>query len=536
MVDNSAALFNFTNSSLNYEYIGGLNDANPSEWPNFCNDVFVNSPPSKAGWAAEDLGYSPPDIHLDGGYPFPDSFDSTWNIDIIPPHDLPPQYSPPRTPLNGDFVSSNPPSVSPQHIPTHLQSVHNESAQPPVEHFNPLADFINQLPLIHTPTWTPTDKPETLIKAMQACGALYIRTPESEKFVSDVLKEGRENIMMDFARETDPLSQMYMALALVLIQTVGLFHQSADQRHSTAMYHAMVATIISRSTAFQKLLQWKPPLEIPPTASLDDIWHDWIRFESAKRVRCLLYLHDCCQSIYFATPQNASLSADLYLPSEPALWNARTAQEWYDCLQKPSLYGTSSMRLQGVGLQQAWSRLVEQQPSAVTTYTSAFGHYILVHCALARIYVHMHAAWDSVDQGGLSKSGTEIYTMQNVLQNWLLNWQCEMRHSYGTDTQSTSIPFAEDALPFYWLGQVSLLTLCEGKERQGAHTIPDIRFRVVKGWLSRIRECLRSNRTAHAQFTNELIQLRSHYAPVEMINVSSTPLEVPLNLFHPLSS
>ncbi|KAL0578281.1 hypothetical protein V5O48_003692 [Marasmius crinis-equi] len=546
LADNGSSYFNFTNGNLNYDYTGGANDSNPSEWTNFYSDIFTNSAPSKAGWPLEDVGYSPPDVPLDSSYPFPDSLDNAWHLDMMQQTDLPPyfppQYSPPRSSLEANLYPNPPPSVSPQHVPLEIREpVQADYAQPPVEHFNPVSDFLNQLPMIHSPTWTANDKPEGLIKAMQACGALYLRTPESEKFVSDVLKEGREEIIMDFARQTDAVNQMYSILALVLIQTVGLFHASAEQRHSSAMYHTLLTTMISRNATFLKMLQWTPPLDL--TSSLESVWRDWVRFETAKRIRCLLYLHDCCQSIYFATPQNSNLAVDLHLPCESALWNAQSAQEWYECLQMPSRYGSSAIRLKGVSFQQAWAGLVERRPPSVTAYTSTFGHLILIHQALAKIYLHMHSAWDNCDQGISAKLGPDstvsqtVYAMQNVLQNWLLNWQYEMQQSYGTDTPATETPFSEDGLPFYWLAQVSLLTLCEGKEQQEVRSmIPDARYRVVKGWLARIRECLRSNRTAHAQFTNELMELRSQYTPVDMINVPPNYTEGLLQFFHSSSS
>lgn len=416
--------------------------------------------------------------------------------------------------------------------PSDMQNMPTNSEFTALDRFGQLffSTFLNQLPLVHIPTWRSDDKPEILTKAMQLCGALYVKSPESEKFVAEVLKGGREEIIMNFVRQVDPIHQSYLILAIVLMQTVGLFHQQAEQRHSSAMYHAMVSTMISRSPAFLNFARWTPPSDFSQFASLDQVWHDWVRYESAKRLRCLLYLHDCCQSIYFATPPTGSLSFDLFLPCETALWNARTSQEWYECLQKPSRYGTLSERLKGLSLQSAWANLVEQRPPLVTTYTSAFGHFILVHSALAKIYTHMHVIWDN--GGSHTIDGVEsavprtIYTMQNALHNWLLNWQYEMLQCYGAETPSAELPFSEDALPFYWLGQISLLMLCEGKGRNGPHTIPDVRFRVVKNWLTRIRECLRSNQTAHAQFTNELMELRSQYTLVD----TAAPIDHPNGL------
>lgn len=42
---------------------------------------------------------------------------------------------------------------------------------------------------------------------------------------------------------TDLLDQVQLILAVVLIQTIGLFHQQSDQRASSSIYHGMLVMV-----------------------------------------------------------------------------------------------------------------------------------------------------------------------------------------------------------------------------------------------------------------------------------------------------
>ena len=61
-----------------------------------------------------------------------------------------------------------------------------------VTHFLPtvlvfLTAFLPQFPVIHTPTLRFEIKPLVFIRAMQACGAIFIKTPVAQAFVEKML-------------------------------------------------------------------------------------------------------------------------------------------------------------------------------------------------------------------------------------------------------------------------------------------------------------------------------------------------------------
>jgi hypothetical protein len=51
--------------------------------------------------------------------------------------------------------------------------------------------------LIHEPTWSAEGKPEILLKAMRAAGALYTRTPRAASFILQTLNSVRDTLLAD---------------------------------------------------------------------------------------------------------------------------------------------------------------------------------------------------------------------------------------------------------------------------------------------------------------------------------------------------
>ena len=60
--------------------------------------------------------------------------------------------------------------------------------------------FLAQMPLMHVPTFTVDGKPEILISAMQACGALYVKTQAAARFIDATLASARDRLVGEFVR------------------------------------------------------------------------------------------------------------------------------------------------------------------------------------------------------------------------------------------------------------------------------------------------------------------------------------------------
>ena len=58
--------------------------------------------------------------------------------------------------------------------------------------------FSPHLPVVHEGTWREDDKPPVLMRLMQACGALFVRTKPAAQFVTHVLTTAREEIVNEY--------------------------------------------------------------------------------------------------------------------------------------------------------------------------------------------------------------------------------------------------------------------------------------------------------------------------------------------------
>ncbi|KAI9452631.1 hypothetical protein BJY52DRAFT_900550 [Lactarius psammicola] len=65
-----------------------------------------------------------------------------------------------------------------------------------------------------------------MLRAMQACGALFVKTPVAQAFVEKALDTSRELVIRDLIRPSSDLKhQIHAIMTPILLQTIGLFHQ-----------------------------------------------------------------------------------------------------------------------------------------------------------------------------------------------------------------------------------------------------------------------------------------------------------------------
>lgn len=124
-----------------------------------------------------------------------------------------------------------------------------------VRHF--FSDFCKHFPLVHPATWSADHKPSILIRAMQACGALFVKTRQAATFIKETLSS-RNLLVPEFVSPRTQYSSSidaciqagkpeidrnFIILAVVLLQTVGLFHQDAEQQVTTSVYHHLLVMV-----------------------------------------------------------------------------------------------------------------------------------------------------------------------------------------------------------------------------------------------------------------------------------------------------
>jgi hypothetical protein len=224
----------------------------------------------------------------------------------------------------------------------------------------------------------------------------------------------------------------------------------------------------------------------------------------------------------------------LSLPCDSALWDARNAIDWHQELQRPSPFGPATFRAVGYPMQQALLALSDtRKMDALTTETqlNTGAHWILIHLILRNLFAlvptsdpnRFWISWQdqahpnqrftrSASMGGdvLPDMTEDVVKVQYVMQNWLTIWLRSPEVVNWDWSEAHEMPFMQDALPFYWLGQVSLMALQEGMPPFTPESSRDVdaRFRLVKHWLKHVREFLRTGPRQPTLLWNEMMKIR----------------------------
>ncbi|KAI0033461.1 hypothetical protein K488DRAFT_47667 [Vararia minispora EC-137] len=343
-----------------------------------------------------------------------------------------------------------------------------------------LTAFLPQIPIIHIPTLRVELKPPILIRSMQACGALFAKTKVADAFIERTLGSMRQNLVMEFAKPSDnPKHQMYIIMTLVLLQTIGLFHQSPRQRASSNLYHGMLVLMIRQNRVLDRSALWKTPtFPIPDTEALDAAWRDWTIHETIKRCMLLAYTHDQSHQIFFSLPASfAPNEFAIRLPCEEALWNAPNAFAWSQMLLADSPYGTIQQRLLGVPMMHGMAalgleggKMDSQDPFKDVGTMPPFAHFVLMHALLGELFRRCSPADSPANKpaGQEEEVHPHVFTMQLALHKWLKLWLLNPDAPLAAapnghvEGGAKAVTYTADPLPFYWLGQLLLLAFQEG--------------------------------------------------------------------------
>jgi hypothetical protein len=215
-------------------------------------------------------------------------------------------------------------------------------------------------------------------------------------------------------------------------------------------------------------------------------------------------------NIFFSiSPSFFASELNWCLPSEDALWNATSSQEWYSLLQQPSSFGSAATRLTGLKIKTALDVLGGEHMSTSGLTLPAFAHFVLINSTLSSIYSLSGAqaarASEPAPDYGEVLSGKARH--QCTLNNWLLGW-VKAGNEMTAEKAVQEPPFMRNAMPYYWLAQATLATLQEDvSDKTGIFVAPDTRFRVLGQWSSHIRNFLRSGQNDSARRWIELMQV-----------------------------
>ncbi|KAH7350537.1 zinc finger protein ADR1 [Rhexocercosporidium sp. MPI-PUGE-AT-0058] len=143
-------------------------------------------------------------------------------------------------------------------------------------------------------------------------------------------------------------------------------------------------------------------------------WEEWIRFESTKRTKfivfCFFNLH-CI--VYNIPPLILNSEVKLTLPSTAAEFKAPSATAWKELRKKST---------PEIGFQEALRRLFSRSGREVAESNSSLGNYILIHALVQQIFFVRQIANCRYDSAG-DFTQEEFSSLEHALRNWQLGWK-----------------------------------------------------------------------------------------------------------------
>ncbi|KAJ3787291.1 hypothetical protein GGU10DRAFT_309370 [Lentinula aff. detonsa] len=363
-----------------------------------------------------------------------------------------------------------------------------------------LKAFIEEVPVVHVPSFSPEGKPTFLINVMQACGAMFVESKAAAMFISTTLKVSRRILSEILSRDSLTVEdELNVILAVVLLHTLGMFHEDAEERATSGLYHGKRLVMMIRRVHFiSHVTDWSN--DDYNSLPLEEYWRHWAWHEMSKRVLLLSYLQDVSQCIFFNGPSSYHIAELTFsLPCDNELWRAKSASEWWTELHKVSPYGSSHERLNCPTLP-SLMRLVLEPRTPQLKAISYFAHWAVIHGVIGRLFTlcsnrrlpsqssaSSPASSDPLDQ--------EIYGVQVAMHNWLQWWMKRPEANLPNNAEEAEPPFMQNPLPFYWLGQVALMAYQENLppfdfQDSSMNLRMEVRFWQVKKWLRHIRSFL----------------------------------------------
>ena len=184
---------------------------------------------------------------------------------------------------------------------------------------------------------------------------------------------------------------------------------------------------------------------------------------SHNRSIWICYSHDCCHCVFFnLLPTLQTEFFTLGLPSEDALWSAKSATEWVTLLQTPSAYGPVEIRLRGLHLKAVYFYITQNNPDHMPWpfSISPFAHFVLIKATMRHLFEKYlrDRLPPALRPHVVDKA--RMYHIQILLHYWLQSWLSSPETP--RDVPAGQRRFYFDPLPFYWIIQVGLVAHVQG--------------------------------------------------------------------------
>jgi hypothetical protein len=204
--------------------------------------------------------------------------------------------------------------------------------------------------------------------------------------------------------EADALGEdlMQTAQALLLLMAMSTWAKHKDVLREALAIQSILATLIRDDG-----------LELSPLCE-DISWTDWIRRETIKRTKFIVYGFSNLHCIVHNVPPLLLTSeVSLPLPCSAAEFIAPTEAQWKEARKKspPEL-----------PFQDALKRLFSKHGQTVTETTSSPGNDALIHALIQHIFFLRQVSRNRFDSSS-SLSPTDTSSLELALDNWQTGWR-----------------------------------------------------------------------------------------------------------------
>ncbi len=218
---------------------------------------------------------------------------------------------------------------------------------------------------------------------------------------------------------------MQTAQALLLLMAMATWAKHREILREALAIQSVLATLV-RDDGFKSQ-------RIPEDIS----WGDWIRQETTKRTKFIVFCFFNLHTIVYNIPSLILASeVDLSLPCNASEFKASTASKWKE------LRGRSGPE---VGLQNALHRLFSRTGNDVSTCNSSLGNYVLVHALLQHIFFVRQISRYRLDNDGDLRA-EDVAAIEQALRNWQLAWKRNPESSLDPMSPNGPVTFNSTAL------------------------------------------------------------------------------------------
>ncbi|KEF51298.1 uncharacterized protein A1O9_12648 [Exophiala aquamarina CBS 119918] len=215
------------------------------------------------------------------------------------------------------------------------------------------------------------------------------------------------------------------AQALLLLMAMATWAKHREILREALAIQSVLATLV-RDDGFKS-----PPM------SEDISWPEWIRRETTKRTKFIVFCFFNLHTIVYNIPSLILASeVDLDLPCNASEFKASTATKWKELRSRGS---------PEVSFQVAIHRLFSRSGNDANTYNSSLGNYVLVHALLQHIFFVRQISRYRLDYGGELRAD-DVAAIEQALRNWQLAWKRNPESSLDPMNPNGPVTFNSTAL------------------------------------------------------------------------------------------